>query len=177
MGAFLGGGGYLENLLTAIVINGSLVRSIVSHASGFYYFEATFNTASDLTHVGIGVDNDTESLTNSGGQTGSIIWLGSGIVNYNGSSRVYAAQSFGIGDILGIAVDITNKFIWFRVNGGNWNLSGTADPVSIVGGFSIAAVTPTAFAYAQLENMADQVTANFSGPFTDLIPSSPYTNW
>lgn len=36
-----------------------------------------------------------------------------------------------------IAVDFTNNRLWFRIDAGNWNGSGTADPATNVGGASI----------------------------------------
>ena len=174
-------GGIIPPAISPSIVFGSipasLVRSLVNHATGFYYFEMVFGSAVDVTKVGVGIDNNVESLTTSGGQAGSILWTGDGAVAYNGGLNIYAASAFNVADIIGIAVDLTNKKIWFRVNGGNWNLNGSANPVTTVGGFSIAAVVPNAYAYAQLESGGDQVTANFSGPFTNTIPGGSFTNW
>ena len=79
----------------------------------------SFSNIVDTTKVGIGVDNNAESLTQSGGQASSIIWYPSGRVDYNGFSNVYAAASYVAGNNLNVAVDMTNHLIWFRVNGGN----------------------------------------------------------
>lgn len=167
----------IQSSHTLVVIAASLVRSIANHSSGKFYFEMKFLNIVDTTKVGIGVDNNVESVDSSGGQSGSILWKPSGVVDYNGNSSVYLTASYAVGDDLDVAVDLTNGLAFFRVNGGNWNLSGSADPVTGVGGFSISAVSGSAYAFAQLESINDNISANFAGPFTDTIPGGTYTNW
>lgn len=147
-----------------------LVRSIQTYASGKYYFEMTLNVATTLSQVGVGVDNDSESVEGAGGNAGSIIWLGNGSINYNGTANAYTAATFAVGNILGVAVDVGAKLIWFRVGSGNWNNSGTANPSTGAGGLSISAIA-TVFAIAQLAVAGDQITANFPGPFTNAAPA------
>lgn len=45
--------------------------------------------------------------------------------------------SFGQGDVICIAVDAPNVKYWFRVNNGNWNGSGTANPATGAGGLAL----------------------------------------
>jgi hypothetical protein len=130
-----------------------LVRSQTSHTAGVWYFELTVNAASIMARVGVGIDNNMESLTAEGGQGGAICWLGDGTVKYNGKIGFYDAASFGVGDVLGINPDLNAGTIRFRVNGGAWSTA-----------FSIAAIVGTPmFAFAELSATGDQVTANFTG--------------
>lgn len=143
-----------------------LIRSLTSHTSGSgsWYFEMMFDVAADLTQVGVGIDNNFESLTVAAGQTGGICWLGNGVVNYNGFNGVYHASSYAVGDVLGVDTNLTAKTIRFRVNGGSFSSS-----------FSISSiVTGPMFALAQLTDAGDQVTANFTGLFAFTPPSTAW---
>jgi hypothetical protein len=151
-------------VLSSGFLAADLVRSITSHTSGSWYFEMTFSFAADISRVGVGIDNNLESLTMAAGQAGGICWLGDGTVNYNGTVGAYRASPFSNGDVLGVNTDLTGKTIQFRVNGGSFSSS-----------FSISAiVTGAMFALAQLETEFDQVTANFTGTFAFTPPSTAW---
>jgi hypothetical protein len=144
-----------------------LVRSITSHTSGSWYFEMNVNSAVNISQVGVGIDNNLESLTMAAGQAGGICWLGDGTVNYNGIVGAYRASPFSVGDVLGVNVDLDTATIQFRRNGGSFSSN-----------FSISAiVTGAMFALAQLEYPGDQVTANFTGVSPAFAYSAPSTAW
>lgn len=144
-----------------------IIRSVTSHSTGSWYFEVTVNAATNPAQVGVGIDNNLESLTIEGGQAGSICWLGNGNVNYNGTLNAYQAASFSVGDVLGINVDLTGKTIQFRVNGNSFSSN-----------FSISAITgPSMFALGMLTNPGDQITANFTGVSPAFSFSAPSTAW
>lgn len=144
-----------------------LVRSQTSHTTGSFFYEMVFNVATSIAQVGVGIDNNFESLILAAGRAGSICWQGDGTVNYNGSFGVYSASSFSVGDVLGVDTDLTGKTIRFRVNGGSFTTA-----------FSIAAiVTGSMFALAQLKNQSDQVTANFTGVSPAFAFTAPSTAW
>lgn len=163
--------------MTAITLAGfavastQLARTNTSHSSGKYYFEMTVVAATNLAAVGVGVDNGSESLNAPGGQSGGIIWIGNGNVNYNGALDTTTIASFAVGDTLGVAVDVGGALIWFRDNAGNWNNNGSANPATGTGGISILAVTSNVYAVVQLTNYSDNITANFAGPFVNTAPS------
>lgn len=126
-----------------------------------------FNAAQNIAAVGVGIDNNSEVLTAAAGQVGGICWLGNGTVNYNGTIGAYSAYPFSVGDVLGVDTDLTGKTIRFRVNGGSFSSN-----------FSISAiVTGAMFALAQLENVNDQVTANFTGVSPAFAFTAPSTAW
>jgi hypothetical protein len=60
----------------------------------------------------------------------------SGVVS--NASTVGTANTAGVGDVVTMAIDFDNKMVWVKVNSGNWNNSGTANPATNTGGFSIA---------------------------------------
>jgi hypothetical protein len=63
-----------------------------------------------------------------------------------------------------VVVDYNYKMIWFRIDAGNWNYSGAADPATGAGGFDISAITldplPTA-PVTVTSATGSTVTANF----------------
>ena len=141
-----------------------LARSQTTHTTGAWYFEMTITAASDVTKVGVGIDNGVESLTMQAGQGGSICWVGSGQVNYNGVFGAYTASPFSVGDILGVDTDLTGGTIRFRVNGNAFSSN-----------FSISAVIGgSVWALAQLKNPGDQITANFTGSFAFTPPDTAW---
>jgi hypothetical protein len=143
-----------------------LARSTTSHSSGSWYFEMTIDAATNVGEVGIGVDNNTESLTLAAGRAGSICWRGNGAVHYNGIQGAYTAAPFSVGDVARVDTDLTAKTIRFAVNGGSFTST-----------FSIAAiVTGPMFALAQLKDPGDQITANFTG-VPAFAFTAPSTAW
>lgn len=155
------------------VYAGSLIRSITSHSAGKFYFEMTIDAALVLAHVGIGVDNGGESLVLPGGQAASLVWAGDGKVNYNWLRAVYRAALLAVGGTYGVAVDITNRQIYLTPDGTVWNINGSASPAGNVGGFSIAAITGAVLAMAQMSDVNDQITANFTGSSPSFAYSAP----
>lgn len=150
------------------IVTGDLVRSVTSHSSGSWYFELTINAATDVTKVGVGLDNNKETLTGGAGRAGSVVWYGDGSVTYNGLVWAYTAPKFNVGDVLGIDVDLTGDTIRFRVNGGSFTST-----------FSIASVSngQALLALAQLSALSDQVTANFLGTSPAFAHTAPSTAW
>jgi hypothetical protein len=99
-------------------------------------------------------------------KTGAI-WIN----NTNTSSTLGARVS---GDIIGIAVDVPNNLIWFRVApSGNWNGSGTANPATGIGGLSISGMTSVPLLPAAGFGIGSEViTGNFgASAFTGTVPS------
>jgi hypothetical protein len=94
-----------------------------------------------------------------------------------GSNTGLSLGARAAGDIIGIALDLGARLIWFRVApSGNWNGSGTANPATGTGGVSIAglgspAITPL-YAMASFAASADAATGNFGDTaFSGTVPS------
>lgn len=132
-GVTLSGGGAI-----ATANNGSNggARGTNSHATGKWYIEYVIhhptqnNINPGLATTGTGFEGSENS--------GALATLGS-----SGSAVSTPAGAFTVGfsaladgDIVSVAVDLTSNLIWFTVNGGNWNGSGTANPATGTGGFS-----------------------------------------
>lgn len=106
---------------------------------------------------------------------------------FNGDTNFYVGNasvgntgiSLAAGDVIDTATDIGHQNIWFRKNGGNWNSSGTANPVTNTGGLSFAGITnSTYYAAALIENNGPtQITADFGGSAYAHTPPSGFGNW
>jgi hypothetical protein len=143
----------------------AIVRSVASHSTGQFYWEITVNTTGAAT-LGIGIANATKNLNTTflGGTTDGVGYYSNGGVSYN-SATAQTIQTFTSGDVVGVAIDIANKGLWIRKNGGNWNNSGTANPVtntgSITNSNTFLVWNAAVFAAVDVEGTTDSVTANF----------------
>jgi hypothetical protein len=95
------------------------------------YFEGTITTLTGTPSIGIaGGWNNTTDLKSG---TNTLAYLPSGAVQVNGST-ISTIAAYVQGNRVDCACDPANRLIWFRVNGGNWNNSGTANPATGTGG-------------------------------------------
>lgn len=155
------------------------VRAEGQRSTGKYYWEYTCFWTSAQTNVGVA--NLSASLTGTVGgfptNNAAVVWQSGGNIWVNSAqpSGTPALGTRASGDIIGVAIDLDNKLIWFRVApSGNWNGSGTANPATTTGGVSISAIsTPVCplFATYTFAN-ADSVVANFGdSTFSGAVPS------
>ena len=118
------------------------------------------------------------SSVNSAGVTGV---TGGGSMFVNGALQSGALGVRANGNILGVAVDLDAKLIWYRVApSGNWNGSGTANPATGTGGHNIAALSLPLYPYMGFAGSAvgQVITANFgASTFSGLVPSGFTSGW
>jgi hypothetical protein len=155
------------------------VRSVSSYSSGKKYMEFTPTVGVSSFDNLIGIANATHTL-NAGPDTTSAGWFESQTtVDGNGGSIGTGMVGFGVSSTVCMAVDIGNSTIWFRVNGGLWNNSGTADPATNTGGFSISYMTGSVVFVWVLGNGGSSAveTVNFGGSAYSFTPPSGFGNW
>lgn len=160
--------------LTATASAGSQgVRTVDSQTGGKFYWEVTANTFINAPS-GIGIATGTASLAFGG--TGTCMVERSGLVYIDGTNN--PTVSFGTitsGSLICIAVDLTNKLIWFRVGaGGNWNANATYSPATGTGGIGTGATGGATPAYGIFNGTAstEAATANFGdSAFTGVVPA------
>ena len=108
--------------------------STICPSKGKFYYEVKMTGSTPLYEV-VGVvpfaswdkiDNETIGA-GSGGEAESVGYNMSGNV-IKGNSTVYSGTSYTVGDVVCVAVDLDNRAIYFRKNGGSWENSG--DPTS-----------------------------------------------
>jgi hypothetical protein len=125
------------------------VRSTTSKSSGKVYFEIkiTNNPGGESTWMG-GIMTANANLVGYPGSdtngVGAYPWYGGGgLIYYNSSGNAAANLNTGpgsMGKTVGIAFDIDSRLFWGTVDGTHWNNTGTDNPATGSGGFS---VTPT----------------------------------
>lgn len=72
--------------------------------------------------------------------------------------------------VIDVAVDRANDYIWFRVNGGNWNNDISADPGTTTGGLDISFLTGDVYpAYTPAYDTTHQVGSQMSTNPTSLF--------
>ena len=128
--------------------------------------------------AGIGLINASQSLASSfsGGPDG-VEYFNDGNIYQNGGSLLGGMPTYVSGDVIDMAVDITNRLIWFRKNGGNWNNSGTADPATGAGGVTYAAITGAVFAAIETRTAGMTVTANFGATAYGYAAPTGFSDW
>lgn len=155
--------------------------SSVSHSAGKYYYECTL-----VSSPGGGSFATAVGITGAGANGGSA-YLGNNLkaVAYwndlndfiiaNGVTVLSAAYTTG--DTDGFAIDIDNKRAWVRKNGGLWNVDGSADPATNVGGKDVSNLSAGAL-YVWVEFFgAGSCTLNFGGTAYANAAPSGFGNW
>lgn len=165
--------------LTATGTNANTgVRSVDFQTSGKYYWEYCPNVVNALS-FSIGIANSSAAFAsvNTTVANACFVVYQNGVVYMNSS----ITSGISIGNLpigasgrVCIALDMTNKLIWFR-NGiaGNWNANATYNPATGVGGLNIAPITSTGiYALFSAGANGDQVIANFGDTaFSGVVPS------
>lgn len=159
-----------------------IARSIASHSTGKFYSEKTIN-ANPSTGNGlcVGITDATTSLTTYlGSDLHSIGYFGGGSVDLN-NVTITTIQSWTATNVVQEAVDLGAQLIWWNVNNGNWNNSGTANPATGVGGISISTLTAGAYysAICYQTTAGNQITGNWGAASPGYTYSAPsgYGNW
>lgn len=182
-----GGNLIATNTGTTSADQGARVASGSGKTSGKYYFEVTCTTltvsAALDQNYGMGIGTTASSYTGMGnnGSTGSEVFHSGNIYSNGSNSGVTLGATPLQGDVIGIAADLDNRKIWFRKSpSGNWNNSGSNDPVSNVGGVTVPSGTMVPFVtFGGTGGSAGQAqTANFGGSaFSGAVPAGFTTGW
>lgn len=164
------------NLTAMATTSSSGGRAVDGYTTGKYYVEYTNSWSSGSDSVGIA----TSTAGFNAVPIGQCSVLYSGSINLDGSNT---GSTVGGGvapsGTIGMAVDISNKLIWFRgAPSGNWNGSGTANPATGTGGISISTLTGTLFPWFSIAFNGDTITANFGATaFSGAVPGGFTSGW
>lgn len=152
-------------------------RSLAHHLSG--KFGNQFVIVNAGTSVAVGIGNAGASLSAAlGSDANSVAYFPNGTVVLNGTT-IATIATYATGYPMQMAVDLTNKLIWFYV-AGQWNNSGTANPATGVGGISIAGLNAGPYyVMAYLSGAAAEITANFGPVGGYILGPNPagFGNW
>jgi len=155
------------------------VRATVSISSGKKYFEVTMNfPGGGQTSSCVGIANGSWSLSTFVGDTNSCgLVVGTGAILGGGTGPSTDGTFAAGGDVVCVAVNKTADLIWFRVNGGNWNGSATADPATETSGTDTSGISGAIFPASSLFTATDNYTANFGATAYAQTPPTGYGNF
>lgn len=139
----LGTGGFTFSTdgLSATPAGSVVSYATQSHASGQRYFEITITTVGNTTNTGVGICNwNVTQNNNLGFDANSLRYSPNGAV-IKSNATVATLATYTTANVIGIAVDLVNRMIWFRVGSGNWNNNVANDPASNIGGIDISSMT------------------------------------
>jgi len=151
------------------------IRAADKQVTGKFYWECTATTWT-ASGASLGIANMQAALTFGGSPTNAaVIYQSSGAIWVNNVSTGVNLGARSNGDVIGIALDLTNQLIWFRVApAGNWNNNAGFSPGG-TGGISISSVAsagiPVSPVLAQTSS-APVITANFGDTaFSGAVPA------
>jgi hypothetical protein len=155
------------NLDTTSTASSNSTQSTIAVSSGKWYVEFV---PSSRIYPRIGVQDITETNSNMAGSV-TIAWGGGNELFINGSSVGAYGQEYVGGDVIGVAVDVDTRKVWFSKNGTWINFTGSgADPATGTNPVGTLAGT-NAIAYA-VRSESCTVTGNFGQrPFAYTAPS------
>lgn len=160
--------------LAAVSSSGTSAGAATRRISGPAYFEFTLGSAlTGSITIGLAMPGFNNGVLLGTTNNLTVGYLQDGTVKVNGTT-ISTIATFAATNRIDCAVNPAEGLIWFRVNGGNWNNSGTADPVALVGGISLSTMAAVNFWPAvSLTAVTNQsVTANFSsGSFAGTPPT------
>jgi hypothetical protein len=157
-------------------------RSTTSKSSGKYYVEFTIVSGTGSFDTGAGVANSSASLTAGIGSPDT-----NSTASYKGSASIFVANATvgslavapTVGDVIGLAIDLGNNAIWYRVNSGTWN-NGANDPATNTGGKSISGIAGPFFVIVSTAKTGTgdgSITANFGGSAYAFTAPSGFGAW
>jgi len=165
---------------TATGVGGVLSQDV--QTAGMFYFEITIGATFASANSGIGICNGNAALATVGATPSNAVLLRrNGTLFIDNVSSGSVAPTLTAGNVVGVAVNLISRMIWFRVGAGNWNNNAANDPVGSIGGKSIAPVIPgyqSAYVVGALAQTGDTVTANFgTTAFVGTVPSGYVAGW
>jgi hypothetical protein len=151
--------------------NGVGVNSTAFLTTGKFYFEVTVQVATfGGNHLGIYQSGTFAAAVTTGKATAVVVGASSNIYT-NGANTTKNLGTTAVGDVFGFAIDLTNRLAWIRRNNGIWNADAAANPVTGVGGVTIA--TGSFAPYVAFTNSAanNAFTGNFGqSAFANAAP-------
>jgi hypothetical protein len=169
-----------SRLATVFTGGGVGARSTAMKSSGKFYYEVTGGPRSG-TQDSIGFMLYTATWANDtpNGLNSAMVFRSNGQIYANGTGPFATLGAVGNGANLGCAIDLTNHLAWFRLNGGNWNNNGAADPATGVGGATIQSGTwsPECTFAGAGSAVNDANTANFGQTAYAHAAPSGFGNW
>lgn len=177
-----GGGGFS-------LISSGIVQALEGKTTGKWYVEFTCVAVSGNVD-GIGIVNSwgvgfrfigDSNINAPGGDVGWGYYSNNHVTHLNAAQTAVNNATWGATDVIGLAIDLDNRRIWWNKNGGAWiGTSGTPDPATNTGGFNINNLLFNSRIYpaVNLSGPNAKFTANFgASAFTGTVPSGFEAGW
>ena len=153
-------------------------RATTSKASGKWYFEVTIGASGTNTNVEIGVMNSGATLSSYIGSDTNGFGIGGSPTSYQicGSSGGVTSFNYSNGAVIGIALDVTNRLIYYSING-TW--APSQNPSGGTGGQSLSACSLSSGFFpgvAFFATTANTLTGNFGPSFSETVPTG-FSGW
>lgn len=154
------------------------VRGAGGLSSGKYYFEFAYTTI-NTNGFGTGIALASATVVGTSGTGIVSINRTTGQIVVNGTGSGIALGIINPATIVGIAVDLTSKLIWFRfAPAGNWNNNVANNPATGAGGVNIATISTGPLYPIFYGQLNDKCTANFGATaFVGAVPSGFTAGW
>lgn len=154
---------YVEFTCDAVSGNVDGVGLVASYGVGLEFLGTT-NTSAPNTDCGWG------------------FFTNSNVVHLRTTQTSVNNATWTASDVLGLAIDLDNAKLWFRINTGSWiGTTGTPDPETNTSGFDISNILISNFNVypaVNLSGSAAQFSANFGDTsFTGSVPSGFTAGW
>lgn len=177
------------------LFSSGIAQAIEGKKSGKWYVEFTVVAVSgNVDGVGVlsswGIGHSGTNTGFIGGSEGSapsndIGWghyTNGNVANKNTNQTAVNNATYTTGAVIGLAIDLDNKRVWWRKNTGNWiGTSGTPDPATNTNGFDITHLLSNScrvYPAVNLSGSAAKFTANFgASAFTGTVPSGFTSGW
>ena len=175
--------GNLTATLNADFPNYVGARSLAQKNTGKYYFEMTVGQRQGNCFVGVLMEGATYTDMANQHIHCSIVQVSqfnSGFVYSNDTIPATQAGVFVPGDVVGVALNLDTRRVWFRRNSALWNGVSGHDPALGLGGYAVQPIVTFAPAVAfqgGTGTVGDLFTANFgNSTFANAMPTG-FTPW
>lgn len=154
--------------------------STIAHASSLgdkFYIEFTVTTYTGGNDIGIGIDSvNTSTGTYFYANASGYAYYGLTGAKWNNNAAGGYGATYGSGDIIGMAVDMANRNIYFSKNG-TWQNSGDPTSGATGTGKAYTFAAGTYYFAVNTQNTAVVTVNTGQSAFTYSIPSGYVGNW
>lgn len=157
-------------------------RATIGDTTGKRFFSAQRIAGASTLFGGVGIVSGNKSLGGTYLGNDAQAWI------FYSDGKAFTADTVGTGNLItmpthalnawiDVAADLDAKLIWFRLNGGNWNNSATANPATGVGGASFSGLTGSVFPVITCDENGVGYLCNFGATAFAYAPPSGFVPW
>ena len=148
-------------------------RGFTGKSAGKYYFEAVYKAVGAAASAGVGVGTTGASLAVYPGATAAAAGYESNGTKAKGSPSAYGSSWDVAGSVIGVALDMDAKKVWFSLNN-VWQASG--DPVAGTGE-AFASLGGTLYPIGGCTAIGSILAIHTKAPAFVYAPPTGYSAW